>query len=441
MKKKAQIGKSYFIVTYGCSFNSGDSLKIQNILEKNGYVKTSVENAQLIIINTCAVKNSTHTKIIDYIKKTRGQFPLKKILITGCLPFIGSEIYLEIQDIIGKSGNILHPHDISKLILSIEDNIQENTIDSKNVNSNRDKSFLCPLYDDNSINIKSIPIQISEGCNNECSYCCTTHARGNLFSFSNEGIISQIEHFVKLGIKEFYLTSQDLGNYNYQNFKLHDLLNQISMIKGNFKIRLGMLNLDYLVKYIELFLPIFEDKRFYRFLHIPIQSGNDRILHKMKRKYNIDEMKEIIDKIQKYDPKITFATDIIVGFPTETPEEHQDSLNFINEWKPNNLNISKYSARPNTEAKKMHQLSSQVIKSRSREFTSLYQSYKENILKKWIGWEGEILITEQHIGKDFPFTGRNLYNIPILSKNGVIGEKRDIVIIGTLNNSLIGEIK
>lgn len=435
----SKVNCTYFITTYGCTFNQADSLKIQEILEKHDFQFSPLNSAKYFIINTCAVKNSTHTKILNYIYRNIELYPNKIFIITGCLPFIDKKLKQQIESHLPKESFLLHPHEINTIyekLLFFRNG--ESFVDSKNVGNipYRDKSYCNPYFKPKNKSLLSIPIQISEGCNNNCSYCCTTIARGDLVSFSAEQIIIQIKMLISKGVKEFFLTSQDLGNYSYQNMKLHHLLREISKIKGNVFFRLGMLNPDYLKRNLDEFLDIFEDKRFYRFIHIPIQSGSNVVLQKMRRKYKIEDVSEVIQKIKQFDPKFVFATDIITGFPTESEMEHQESLEYIRKWQPFVLNISKYSARPNTDAKKMVQIESQIIKKRSKQFTTLYLNYKHDLLEQWKGWKGDIFINEVFPKKKYQYLGRNQYYVPILCNEGFHGKKIQVQINGVLNQSL-----
>ena len=423
--------KSYFIITYGCTFNKGDSLKIEKILEDYGFFKEKINNADLVIINTCAVKLSTESKILNYISHIVQKFPFKYYIITGCLPQIDKKIYNKIERMIFDKGFILNPKDIPKTLNILFKNEKFN----QKLPVYEDKSNIIPQINNKSpISI----IQISEGCNNNCSYCCTTNARGNLLSFDSKLIINQFKLLISQGIKEFYITSQDLGNYDFEGKKLHHLLKEISQLEGSFHFRLGMVNPDYFIKFYSDFQQIFNDKRFYRFLHIPIQSGSDKILKKMKRNYTIEEAETILLKLKEYDKLFRIGTDIIVGFPSESEEDYDLSENFIIKWKPSILNISKYSVRPNTEAKKYHQLNSQIIKRRSKKLSMVFSNYSEILNKKWNGWEGDVFFNEHREKVQFPYMGRNLYYVPVLSKNGVVGQTKNIKITGYLNHSLIG---
>ena len=436
MKKLAHstINHTYSIITYGCTFNQADSLKIENILTKNRFTKVDVKNSEIIIINTCAVKHATEAKIYSFIKKQVKIFPEKRFIITGCLPQINPELKKDLLNLVGDNGFILHPHEIFCVFEKIQQKFQNRKEPIIFPSNFRDKSYLFPLTRNY---LQPGIIQISEGCNNKCAYCCTRVARGSLISFNLESIVHQIKSLNSMGIKEFHLTSEDLGNYNYKGKGLHDLLQEISKIEGEMYFRLGMLNPDYLVKNLPEYLKIFEDRRFFRFIHLPIQSASDDILQKMRRNYNIDAVEKIIKDIKHFDENFTFSTDIITGFPTETINDHKKTIQFIQKWSPRVLNISKYSVRPNTEAKKMKQLKSQVIKERSREFSKIYNEYIGNLNEKWIDWEGNVYFNQYQKRLKYPFGGRNLYYLPIISKKGNIGLTRKVKIIESLNHSLI----
>ena len=229
--------KSYFIITYGCTFNQGDSLKIEKILGDYGFLKKKINNADLVIINTCAVKLSTESKILNYISHIIQKFPFKYYIITGCLPQIDKKIYNNIERMIFDKGFILNIQDIPNL-LNI---LYKNEKIRHNLPNYKEKSNIIPKI--NSKSPISI-IQISEGCNNSCSYCCTTNARGDLRSFDSKLIIKQFKILISQGIKEFHITSQDLGNYDHEGKKLHHLLKEISLLKGSVHFRLGMINPD-----------------------------------------------------------------------------------------------------------------------------------------------------------------------------------------------------
>lgn len=435
LEKPPIVNQTYSIITFGCTFNLADSLKIENILTKHSFRKVDQKKSEIMIINTCAVKHATEAKIVSLIKKQIVSFPEKHFIITGCLPQINTELENDLVNLIGERGFILHPHEI----FCVYEKILQKFLDKKKEiffpDNYRDKSSLFPIIHNH---LQPGIIQISEGCNNSCAYCCTRIARGSLVSFNFEDILHQIKSLYSMGIKEFHLTSEDLGNYNYKGKELHDLLEEISNIKGEMHFRLGMLNPDYLAANLTNYLKIFEDKRFFRFIHVPIQSASNDVLQKMRRNYNIETVEKIINRIKLFDENFTFSTDIITGFPTETQSDHEKTINFIQKWRPRVLNISKYSVRPNTEAKRMKQLKSQVIKDRSRDFSKIYNEYLGNLNEEWINWEGDVFFNKYQKNLEYPFGGRNLYYLPIISGQGILGLSRKVKIVDALNHSLIG---
>jgi len=167
-------------------------------------------------------------------------------------------------------------------------------------------------------------VQISEGCNGICSYCIVKLAKGKLFSYPEKEIVKQIELGIKHGCKEIWLTSQDTAAYG-QDIKadLVSLLRKIVLIKGDFKVRVGMMDPNNLVLILGDLIKVMKSDKIFKFLHIPVQSGNDEILKKMKRPYTINDLKKIIKKLRKEIPEITISTDIICGFPSETEEEQK----------------------------------------------------------------------------------------------------------------------
>ncbi|MHA1602742.1 MAG: radical SAM protein, partial [Promethearchaeota archaeon] len=287
MVEKSIKKKKYCLFTYGCTFNFGDSAKIQKILEDHSFEESDLSEAEYIIFNTCAVKHATEAKTLNFIKKNVEKYPSKKFIIGGCLPQIDKKIEFYLANLIPDQILIISPHNIAQIYEEIQKKWYLNLSTEIKSSYNRDKSYLYPKIKNR--NSPAI-IQISEGCNNHCAYCCTRIARGKLISFNPENIIIQIEKIASQGVKEFHLTSEDLGNYNYNGMLLHHLLKKISDIKGDLLFRLGMLNPDYLVKYCDEFLDIFSDKRFYRFIHMPIQSASNEILKKMYRNYNQEEI-------------------------------------------------------------------------------------------------------------------------------------------------------
>jgi len=201
-----------------------------------------------------------------------------------------------------------------------------------------------------------------------------------------------------------------------------ELLDEVLNIKGDFKIRLGMINPNFALKYLDRLIKVYKNEKMFKFLHVPVQSGNNRILKLMRRKYTVEDYKKIVSRFKKEIPDITVSTDIICGFPSETEEEFLDSFNLIKETKPDILNINMFWPRPKTEAAKMKQIPSWKIKERTRKLTKLFHRIALEQNKKWIEWNGEIII--DGYGKNNTSVGRNYaYKQVVLKGKYKFGEK------------------
>ncbi|MGC8850139.1 MAG: radical SAM protein, partial [Candidatus Bathyarchaeia archaeon] len=184
-----------------------------------------------------------------------------------------------------------------------------------------------------------------------CSYCCTRFARGRLHSYPSTMILKEVSRAVKEGVVEIRLSSQDLGAYGLDiGTDLIGLLGEVEKIPGEFKVRLGMLNPQHAIRMIEGLVDALRHPKFFKFIHVPVQSGSDRILRDMKRPYSRAEFKELVEKLRRLVADVTIATDVIVGFPTETDEDFKDTLSLIQETAPDIVHVSKYHHRPRTYA-------------------------------------------------------------------------------------------
>ena len=228
-------------------------------------------------------------------------------------------------------------------------------------------------------------VPINEGCLNTCSFCKTKQARGILFSYSIESIKEVVKSAVNRGVKEIYLTSQDTACYGFDiGTNLPELLKELISVKGNYKIRIGMMNPWHLRKIKKELFEVIKNRRIIKFLHIPVQSGSEKVLENMKRMHSVKEFEKIAEEFRKKFPRkkfpdSTIATDIIVGYPTEKEEDFEQTLKLIKKVKPEVLNISAFSSRPKTPASKLKQLSSEVIKERTRRLNKLYWEYRKKI--------------------------------------------------------------
>ncbi len=396
-----------YIQTHGCSANFSDSEIMVGLLTKSGFhIVDNMEDSDVNIINICTVKgNNTALKEIRNFTK---QFPDKKLVVAGC---ITRDIVRQIREI-NQDASLVNTHNIHTIQEVIEEALQGNILEA--LSRERVNKAELPKI---SINKVIGIVQIGSGCADFCAYCSVRLIKGNIFSYPGTHIINEVKRNVENGCKEIWLTSQDNGAYGLDRGKrrLPRLLNKIlEDAEGNYKIRLGMINPRHVIDMADELIQIYQDEHMFKFLHIPAESGNNEILGKMNRKYTVHNFKETVNKFRRYVKDITIATDIIVGFPTETELQFQDSLHLIQEVKPDVLNISRFSARPNTKAVRMKQLDGDIKKERSRALTELYIDIASKQNKKWLGWEGKILIDE--IGKNNTWVGRNFAYKPVIVK-------------------------
>lgn len=396
-----------YVQTHGCSANLVESEAIMGLLTESRFkIVDDMEYSDVNIINICTVKGLSVP--LREIRKFTEQFPNKKLIVAGC---ITKDIIQQIRKL-NQKASLINTHNIHRIVEAVEESLQGNVLEA--LTQERIIKAELPKVRTNKV-VGIIPI--ASGCDDLCAYCSVKLIKGNIFTYPEAYIVNEVKNNVEQGCKEIWLTSQDNGAYGLDTRKrrLVNLLNEIlDNVEGGYKIRLGMINPRHVMSMIDELIQIYQDDRMFKFLHIPIESGNNEILGKMKRKYNVHEFKEIVDKFRRYVKDVTISTDIIVGFPTETELQFQDSLHLVQDVKPNLVHIARFSARTNTAAARMKQLPGHIKKERSKALTELFNSIALKQNKKWIGWEGKIIIDE--FGKNNTLVGRNFAYKPVIIK-------------------------
>lgn len=408
-----------YIETFGCTFNQGDSQIIAALLDDNNVQIVEDENkADIIIVNTCYVKQPTQQKVINRIKKIQNDFPDKKLIIAGCMV----EIDPLNLDKVAPSAGWIGPRQIKSTM-----NVLESCLHGECAriigHGNDIKAGLPKMHFNPMVHIS----QICEGCDGRCTYCCTRFARGRLQSYPIDIIKKEIEDAVKNGCVEIQLTAQDTAAFGKDTDEtLPDLIDQITSIQGDFRIRVGMLHPKSLIGHEEELIEAFRHQNVYKFLHIPIQSGSDIVLKSMNRGHTVREFKDIISKFREEIPEISIATDIIVGYPTETEENFEDTLNLIKDIRPDFIHISKYKHRPKALSSTLSEINHEEMKKRSKALNELKTRilYEKN--QREIGKIYKILITEK--GSKGGYIGRNNSYKPIIVPEGEIGTFENVKI-------------
>lgn len=359
-----------YIEAYGCAANQADGEFLAGILEESGFeITDSADKSDLNLIVTCIVKTPTEHRMIGRIQElTKTGKPL---VVAGCMPKT-SQLTIEK---INPNASLIGPDSISHIVDAVNAAIEGRKIIF--VGDERKPKVGLPRIRKRK-NVGIVPISI--GCLSECSYCATKFARGRLKSYTIEEIVKEVERLVKDGCDEIWLTSEDDGCYGVDiGTNLATLLKKVCGVRGDFKIRVGMMNPTYIKneKLLSELIEAYKDKKMQKFLHLPVQSGSDRILKSMKRGYTVADFVKIIERFRKEIPDLFLNTDVIVGFPGETEEDFEATIELMKKTKPSEVNISRFGARPRTEAAKMKQLPVETINERSKRMHDMTALFKK----------------------------------------------------------------
>lgn len=418
-----------YIDTFGCTFNQADSQIMAGLLKENNLSLTSsIEDADVIIINTCYVKHPTEQKVITKIKRLNNSFPDKKLIISGCM--------VEIDPIklvkTAPNASWIGPHKIQNIV-DIVGSVLDGNIIRDTGYSNKSKVGLPKIRSNPLIHI----IQICEGCDGACSYCCTRFARGRLQSYSIETIKKEAEQVISEGCKEIQLTAQDSAAFGKDSGEsLSDLMNAITDIEGDFKVRVGMMHPKSMMDDVTGIINAFKHDKFYKFLHIPIQSGNNKVLNDMNRCHSVEEFKTIIAMFREEIPDISISTDIIVGYPTEDDNAFSDTMKLIQEIKPDFLHISKYMHRPGTSSSHLKEIGYETMKKRSKALKELKESIAIENNRKFIRTNQKVLVTNK--GSKGGYVARTNSYKTVIIENAEIGTFLDVIIKDAKPTYLIG---
>ncbi len=416
-----------FVEAYGCSASFADSEMISGLISNGGH--TLVDNtsdSDLNIVVTCSVKDSTANKMMYRINSLKS----KPLIVAGCLPKAEKETVEKFSE----KASLLGPNSLGKTLQVINSTLK-GTKQIALEDSDLSKVGLPKVRLNPAVGI----VEIANGCMSECTFCQTKISKGDLNSYRLGDIVRQVQTEIKEGCKEVWLTSTDNGCYGFDiGTDLPSLVNAIVEIPNEFMIRVGMMNPMYMPRIKEKLIESFDNDKVFKFLHIPVQSGSDKVLHDMKRGHTAGTFREIVSKVKERFSDFTISTDIIVGFPTETEEDFQKTVSLLDETKPDVVNLSKYSARPGTDAAELKQLDAAEVKRRSKMIFEQINKLSMESNKKWIGWKGKVLFDETI---DEGIKGRNFAYKPVFVDGHIeIGQSYTVEIIDATVKRLVGKI-
>ncbi len=398
--------KIYF-ESYGCTLSKSEAgLYVNRMLSEGGELVKSPEDADLSVIGTCVVIKHTQDKMMSRIEDLSRN---SRVKVLGCLPSVSGGA-LESERI-----EVLQPKDF--------------------------RSFYSGALDDVEIREPSIfdGIPINQGCTGSCNYCISRVARGKLVSRHPEKIVSQIRMQLGRGIREVRISSLDTAAYGRDlNHLLPDLVRDILAIDGDFMLRIGMMEPKNTSGIIDSLLDRMESSRVYKFLHIPVQSGDDRILDLMNREYHAKAFREIVEKFRARFPDGTVSTDIISGYHGEDGESFRLTKELLLETRPEIVNITRFSPRPYTPDFESKVPPSNLVKKWTREYTEVHKAILNERLDSLIGRKEEIMVTEK--GKPGTSVGRDISYRPVVMEGEYeLYQKLHVEIVEHAGTYLIGK--
>ena len=434
--------KKYMIMTFGCQLNENDSEKIAGMVENLGYEKTDdLSKCDLVVFNTCCVRENAEERLfgkigeIKKLKEERGTI----IAIGGCM--MQEEHILEkIKKSYKYIDLVFGTHTLNKFEEDLKKIIEE-------------KKKIRDVIDIDGEVIEGLPIKrndkfkasvsIMYGCNNFCSYCIVPYVRGRERSRKKEDILKEVESLAKEGYKEITLLGQNVNSYDGgDGYKFSNLLYDVCKIEGIERIRFISPHpkdfTDDVIKAIK------DNKKISRIVHLPLQSGSTKVLKEMNRKYTKEQYLALAEKMRKEIPDILFSTDIIVGFPGETEEDFENTLDVVRKMNYEQIFMFIYSRRVGTVADKMENQIPEEIK--HKRFERLKKLYDDNVSKnneKFIGKVEKILVDGESKNNENMLTGRNDANKVIIFEGSkdLIGKMIDVKITEEHKWYLKGEVE
>ncbi|MDD2655684.1 MAG: tRNA (N(6)-L-threonylcarbamoyladenosine(37)-C(2))-methylthiotransferase [Candidatus ainarchaeum sp.] len=417
-----------YLETYGCTLNQADSDIMGGILRHAGFrVARRPGGADVVVLNTCTVKGRTENKIISRIEALGKQG--KRIVVAGCLSINKKRVRDACPEAV-----LVHPGAVSFIADAVRDAAAGKIAEYREraAKEGLPRIFTKPIL--------RIPIQ--EGCVGNCHFCQTKLARPYLMSYSPGWIRSWVEEGVRKGAKEIQLTGMDSGAYGLDiGTDLAALLGEVRKVKGDVRIRLGMINPGHAKKMLPKLLDIFEDRKFYKFFHLPVQTGSEKVRKEMNRAHSVADFRAVVRAIRKRFPDACISTDIIVGYPTETESDFLETVRLVKEVRPDIVNLSKFASRRGTKAAELREIATDIVKRRSTELSAIVRMVGAEKNREYEGRKMEMLVLEKGNGKqEYGWKGRasNYKQVCVLGK-AKIGERVDARIIGSNHGSLFGK--
>ncbi len=427
--------KKIFIKSYGCQMNVYDSNRIKDLFEPKGYSQTSkVEDADLVVLNTCHIREKAAEKVYSDIGRIEKVFSKNKkqdykLVVAGC---VAQAEGIEIKNRAPRVDYVVGPQSYQNLPEMIDKN--KEFVSDDFLQNEKFKSLIFK-----SSNIVSEFISIQEGCDKFCSFCVVPYTRGSEFSRPVKEIKDEIKQYIDNGIQEVILLGQNVNAYHGQNnnkdVDLAYLLESISEFEQIKRIRYMTSHPNDMSD--SLINSHVSNEKLMPFIHLPIQSGSDNILKKMNRRHTRNKYLEIVNKLKSKRPDIAMSSDFIVGFPGETDDDFDLTMNLIEEVKFSIAYSFMFSPRPGTPAHKLEDINKNIKKARLSALQSLLKEQQKNFNMSFVGKELEVLFDRKGRNQN-QYIGRSIYNqsVFITSKENLIGKILQVPIIRSTDFAL-----
>lgn len=413
------------VISQGCAANFGDGEKIARVFADEyhvvfGMTETQTNEAQLpqaFVLNVCTVKGNAGA--LKLLREAINSAPEAKIFITGCAP-------KDFRDEVAKITD--------KVVFTSLKELRQEKPTLKRVQGD------LLIRESSPVGI----VNIEEGCLDACAYCSTRLVKGRLRSYPAADILQQVKRLVNDGCIEIQLTGQDCGCYGFDTgTNLAELVQQIlAEVPGNYKMRLGMGNPRHMMQYLDKLIECFKDDRVYKFIHLPVQSGSENILRAMNRKHSAADYVMLAEAFNQI-PLFTLSTDLIVGFPGESKQDFNDTLDILEKTRPTVCNITRFVARPNTPAYNMlAAVPDQVKHTRSAALAEAFQKIATENNARWIGLTETVVIEKPGYRKGTYIARNAAYRPVAITSDRPLqpGERFTVTITDAEPFALIGRI-
>ena len=418
--------------------NEYDSNRILDLMKKLNYVSTkNLKDANCYILNTCHIREKATDKVYHDIGRLKKEFRNKLkpiVLVAGCVAQAEGEILLKKEKYIDAVIGPQSYHQINEIILKLEQKLRSINFTEFDVIEKFD-SLNSVKNSDNKV---SSFLTIQEGCDKFCKFCVVPYTRGPEFSRSIEEILTEANQLVENGAKEITLLGQNVNAYNFETKRLSDLILEVSKINNLERIRYTTSHpRDFTEDLIEAHKNC---KKLMPVIHLPVQSGSNKILSAMNRNHTIEEYLNILAKLKKIKPNIKFSSDFIIGYPGETNNDFAATMKLMNDVKFINSYSFIFSPRPGTPAFDLNKIDQKEAKSRLTQFQKLADEKKINYRKNLIN-KTALVLFENKIKDENKYFGRDEYSNSVIveTKENLIGKIKIVKILNVNHNTLLGK--